>query len=174
MIRGEAKTAHENITKDLVEKFDSFPLHERIPPHLTLKRWFEFDQKGMDDLYKCIDWFTNSHKQSDYTLTGFGHFGTDVIYADVLASAEMKGDVLEFIGALHGVDGMTWDEFDNGGNFHATVAMGALKPFDYDQIWNYLQAGTQPNFKMKFDNIAVLKRENERWVVERVFEIEAQ
>ena len=44
-IRGDAKIAHEAITRDLAEKFDSFPIHERIPPHLTLKRWFELEDK---------------------------------------------------------------------------------------------------------------------------------
>jgi len=72
---------------------------------------------------------------------------------------------------LHEMNDMTFDEFDNGKDFHATVALGALKPFDYEKIWDYLAAKPQPDFKMKFDNIAVLKKPLDKWVVDRVWEI---
>ena len=55
---------------------------------------------------------------------------------------------------------------------HATVVMGALKPFDFEQIWNYLKTVPQPDFKMQFDNIAVLKRTVDRWIVDRVWELQ--
>ena len=171
LIRGEAGKAHENITKDLTLKFDTFPLHDRIPPHLTLKRWFDMDEKGMDTLYKCLDVFASSQKQSDYALAGFGNFGKDVIYVDVLPSPEMSQATLDLMSALHEIKKMTFDEFDNGSNFHATVVMGALKSFDYDQIWDYLKTVEQPNFKMKFDNIAILKKPIDKWVIDRVWEI---
>src|SRR3989344_2595611 len=100
LIRGEAGKAHENITKDLTLKFDTFPLHDRIPPHLTLKRWFDMDEKGMDTLYKCLDNFANSQKQSNYSLTGFGNFGKDVIYVDVIPSPEMSQSTLDLMSAL--------------------------------------------------------------------------
>lgn len=170
-IRGEAKIAHEAITRDLAEKFDSFPIHERIPPHLTLKRWFELDEQGMEALYKTLDAFAASQKQSDYALSGFGHFGEGVIYVDVVPSADMSKTVLGLLDALHKVEGLTFEEFDNGGNFHATVAMRALKPFDFDQIWNYLKTAPQPDFKMKFDNIAVFKKPIDVWEIERVWEL---
>jgi hypothetical protein len=47
LIRGEAKKAHEEITHKLAEHLDGFPIHERIVPHLTLKRWFELDEIGI-------------------------------------------------------------------------------------------------------------------------------
>ncbi|HTE48445.1 MAG TPA: 2'-5' RNA ligase family protein [Candidatus Paceibacterota bacterium] len=171
LIRGEAREAHENITKDLTLKFDTFPLHDRILPHLTLKRWFEMDGKGMETLYKCLDNFANSHKQSDYSLSGFGNFRKDVIYVDVIPSQKMSQDVLDLTDRLHEIPELTFDEFDNGSDFHATVAFGALKPFDYDQIWNYLKTIEQPNFKMKFDNVAILKKPIDKWIVDRVWEI---
>lgn len=171
LIKGEAGKAHENITKDLTLKFGTFPIHDRIPPHLTLKRWFEIDEKGMDTLYTCLDNFVNSHKQSEYSLVGFGNFGKDVIYVDVVPSPEMSKNALDLMSALHEIKEMTFDEFDNGSDFHATLVMGALKPFDYDQIWNYLKTIEQPNFKMKFDNIALMKKTKDKWEVDRVWEI---
>ncbi len=171
LIRGEARNTHEDITKDLTLKFDTFPIHDRIQPHLTLKRWFEMNEKGMETLYECLDNFVISHKQSDYTLTGFGNFRKDVIYVDVLPSPKMSQNALELMAELHEIKEMTFDEFDNGGDFHATVVMGALKSFDYDQVWNYLKTIKQPYFNMKFDNIAILKKPVDKWVVDRVWEI---
>ena len=170
-IRGDAKIAHEAITRDLAEKFDSFPIHERIPPHLTLKRWFELDEHGMDMLCKTLDTFSTTQKQSGYTLSSFGNFGEGVIYVDAIPSAEMSQSVVTLLDALHKVEGLTFEEFDNAGDFHATVAMRALKPFDFEQLWGYLKTVSQPNYQMKFDNIAVFKKPVDVWVVERVWEL---
>ncbi len=172
LLRGEAGKAHEAITRGLTERFDTFPIHNRIVPHLTLKRWFELDEAGMEQLYKTLDSFAASHVQSDYRLHGFNHFGEDVIYVDVKPSSEMSLTVRELMEDLHTINGMTFDEFDNTeDDFHATVVMGALKPFDYAPILEYLNAKEGMDFNMKFDNIAVLKRDTGKWVVDRVWEL---
>lgn len=172
LIQGEAKRAHEAITADLAEKFDSFPLHERIPPHLTLKRWFEPDQKMLATLDGVLSKFASDHEQSDYSLKGFGHFGADVIYVDVDPAPEVSQTVRELMQALRDVEGMTFDEFDEEeDDLHATVAMGALKPFDFDKLWEYLNSGEQPNFAMKFDNIALMRREEDKWEVVKIWKL---
>jgi len=172
LIRGEAQSAHEAITKDLAERFDTFPLHDRIAPHLTLKRWFELSDEGMKGLYTVLDDFADLHTQTAYRLKGFGHFGEDVIYVDVVPSKETSSAVRELMAVLHGIEGMTFDEYDNEeDDLHATVVMGALGPFDFDEVWNYVTSIKQPDFVMRFDNIALLKRTEERWVLERVWEL---
>ena len=172
IIRGEAKKTHEAITKDLVEKFDTFPIHDRIPPHFTLKRWFELDDIGMDTLYKTLDVFVATQKQSSYTLSGFGHFGKEVIYMGVVPSKETLITVKDLKTELHKIENLTFDEFDDIENdLHATLVFGALKPFDFDPIWKYLEEIPKPDFNIKFDNIVVMKRESDKWVVDRVWEI---
>lgn len=174
LIRGEAQIAHENITKDLAEKFDSFPIHKRLQPHLTLKRWFESDVVDMEALDRALGAYAESHKQSDYELKGFDHFRTDVIYVNVISTEETRANVRDLHTILHTVPNMTFDEYDDiDDDLHATVAMSALKAFDYDQIWNYLQAGPQPDFKMKFDNIALMRRETDKWEIVKVWELQA-
>ena len=65
-----------------------------------------------------------------------------------------------------------FDEYDDLKNdFYSTVAMRALKPFDFQQIWNYVSSTPRINLPMKFDNIAVLKKVDEKWVVDRVWEL---
>ncbi|PIR44721.1 MAG: hypothetical protein COV10_03465 [Candidatus Vogelbacteria bacterium CG10_big_fil_rev_8_21_14_0_10_51_16] len=171
LLRGEAGKAHAAITQDLAIKFDSFPLHERIVPHITLKRWFDLDNDGMQELYQCLDSFAETYHQSDYKLSGFGHFGEDVIYANIEPSPGMLSSVKNLKSALHSIKDLTFDEFDDHNNFHATVAMGALKPFDFSLLWNYLQGLPRTEFNMKFDNVAILKKLVDKWVVDRVWEL---
>jgi 2'-5' RNA ligase len=172
LIRGEAKEAHEAITKDLAERFDSFPMHTRIPPHLTLKRWFELDDGGMEELHKKLDDFTEAHVQSDLNLKDFGCFETKVIYVDVQPSEETLSTIRELMAELHTIEGLSFDEFDDIENdLHASVAIQAWKPFDFDKMWSYLQTTIAPDFRLKFDNVALLKREEDKWEIEKVWEL---
>ena len=171
LVRGKAKDYHEALTADLVEKFDVFPIHDRIQPHLTLKRWFELDETDLNSLYEILDQYAAAHTQSDYVMDSFNNFRDDVIFLDVTPSTKMQSDALELLEALRTHPGLEFDEYDNGSDFHATLTMAALKPFDYDAIRSYLGTIEQPNFTMKFDNIASLKKVDDKWVVDRVWEL---
>ena len=172
LIRGEAKKAHEAITKDLATRFNSFPIHERLPPHLTIKRWFEIDDKGMAVVRNTLDAFIASHTQSDYNLSEFNHFGDGVIYVDVKASQKMLSDIGQLKDSLRQVENLTFDEFeDRELVLHATVAMKALRLFDFTQLWDYLQTTNAPNFDLRFDNIALMKKETDTWVMDTVWEL---
>lgn len=171
-IRGEAGAAHEALTKDLAERFGVFPLHEMFPPHLTLKRGFELNETGIENLFSILDTFAAFHRQSDYKLHGFGHFEEDVIYMDVDASKEMVSTCSELITALHTIPDMEFHEYDDiEDDFHASVVMGRLKAFEYETVWKYLSSMEQPHFDMKFDNFAVMKKDGEKWIVDRLWEL---
>lgn len=171
LIRGGAKEAHEAITQDLVQKFDLFPIHERVTPHLTLKRWFKIGDQEMNELCNNLDIFTASQRQSQYSLSGFGNFGEGVIYVDVVPSSEMSKFVTDLLETLSKVGGLTFEEFDSPRDFHATVAMRSLKPFDFNKIWSYLKTVPQPSFQMRFDNFAILKKIDDKLFIERVWEL---
>lgn len=171
LVRGEARNYHISLTKDLVEKFDVFPIHDRIQPHLTLKRWFELEDKDMDTLYGLLDSYAASHTQSDYAMDSFGNFRDDVIFLDAKPSEKMQADVQDLMKILRTHPSLEFDEYDNGSDFHATLTMAALKDFDYDTIRSYLNTIEQPHFEMKFDNIAAMKKVDGKWVVDRIWEL---
>lgn len=134
LIRGEAKEAHEEMTRNLADHLDAFPIHERIVPHLTLKRWFELDEASLEMLHDCLDEFVTTHTQSPYRLHGLNHFGERVIYVDVEPSAEMSIIAKYLLNSLRKINGITFDEQDEiEDGFHATLAMRALKPFDFKE-----------------------------------------
>jgi 2'-5' RNA ligase len=172
LVRGEADDYLTSLSKDLVNKFDTFPIHNRITFHFTLKRWFELSEEDMQKLHALLDDFAQSHTQSDYTMNRFGNFREDVLFLDVDPSEKMQSDVLELMDALHTHPNLTFDDYDNGSDFHATLTMSALKPFDFQAIKDYLHTIEQPNFNLKFDNIAILKKPETTWVVDRVWELE--
>lgn len=171
LVRGHARGYHEALTKDLVEKFNVFPIHNRIQPHLTLKRWFELDDEDMDILYSLLDSYATTHTQSDYVMDGFSNFRDDVIFIDVKPSEKMQADVQDLMQTLRTHPSLAFDQYDNGSDFHATLTMSALKEFDYDAIRNYLETIPQPNFTMKFNNIATMKKVDGVWEVDRVWEL---
>ena len=159
LVRGGANDYLISLSKELVNKFDTFPIHNRIPFHFTLKRWFEISDEDMQKLHMLLDDFARSHTQSDYSMNIFGNFREDVLFLDVEPSEKMQSDVLQLMDVLHTHPSLTFDDYDNGSDFHATLAMNALKPFDFDVIKNYLDTIEQPAFNLKFDNIAILKNQ---------------
>lgn len=126
----------------------------------------------MEEVYAVLDLFMTSHTQSDYRLYGLNNFGDVAIYIDVDPSPEMSRTVKDLLSALHDVQDMTFDEVDSiEDDFHATLAMRSLKPFDFNETWEYLKTKKQLDFAMKFDNIAILKKEGEKWIPEHVWEL---
>ena len=43
--------------------------------------------------------------------------------------------------------------------------------FDFKETWDYLQSLKQMDFAMQFDNIAILKKENDKWIPDQVWEL---
>ena len=105
-------------------------------------------------------------------MNKFGGFREDVLFLDVEPTEKMQSDVLELMDVLHTHPSLTFDEYDNGSDFHATLAMSALKPFDFDAIKAYLITIKQPDFILKFDNIAILKKPDTGWMVDRVWQLQ--
>ncbi len=171
LIRGEAEIKHHSVMDDLANKFGISPFYELIPSHLTLKRGFESDEVDMTDLYERLDTFATTHTSSDYSLTGWGQFPEKAIYIDVVATELMSNTVAALLNCIRNMPGMNFHEYDNGAEFHASVAMSVFQPFDFSKVWDYLQTIEQPDFKMKFDNIATLKKVDDKWVVDKIWEL---
>lgn len=174
LIRGEADILQNRVIRDLVAKFGTYPVYEYVPSHITLKTSFDFDENRIGEVYGAVENFTSAHSQSDYRLKGYGNFGDVAIFIDVLPSDEMKSGVTELQNSLAKVPGVQLGQFDYNQKFHATVALGKLKPYSLNEIWSYLPSLPQPDFAMKFDNVAILKKISDRWIIEKIFEIKGR
>lgn len=171
LVRGEAGQYLESLRANLFKKFDTFPLHRYVPPHITLKYPFEVNEDIAGVLYKKLETFAGLQRQIKYSLVCFGSFKEYAIYVGVTYPKEMLQSILDLMKTLHGVDGITFDEFDGSSNLHATIATSKYKALNYGLVWGYLKTLPEPNFKLKFDNIAILKKNPDRWVIDHVWEI---
>lgn len=79
--------------------------------------------------------------------------------------------IAELLECIRTMPGMHFHGYDNGKDFHATVALSALQPFDFEKVWNYVHHLELLDYHLRFDNIATLRKEGEVWVVDRVFEV---
>jgi len=57
------------------------------------------------------------------------------------------------------------------GRGNEQIDVRALKPFDFKETWDYLQTLPKLDMILPFDNIAILKKVDNKWVPEKVWEL---
>jgi 2'-5' RNA ligase len=166
LLSGEAKKYHEALTRALANRYNIIPLHERVPPHLTVKVPFDADESQIRDVERVLRSFARTRHAATLTFSGFGHFGFRTIYLDIVKSAEATDFLREAIRTLH--DNIAWLPRPplEGNKLHASVAR-FLTRRQFRRIWRPLLA-TRPRFTVLFDNLAILKREDKAWKVHTV------
>lgn len=170
LIKGKAKEFNETLMYDVAKRFNVKGAIERKPPaHITLKYSFEIDK--IDELENIIKEFCTSNKRTEYKLNGFGSFDKNTIFIKVEPSNEMVRSYKKLINKLKKVKWMTWKEFDNTLNFHASIAHSDVNENNFEVIWNYVTKN-KPEFNLFFDNITILKMEKGIWRVHKEFLID--
>lgn len=166
LIKGTALKFHEKITEDVCYKFKV--KRQRLPAHFTLKAPFELDD--ICDLENEISTFVNSNKKQPVKIDGINHFGTNVIFMNIIPSKKALILYNDFIALLKNLDYLTWKKHDgNSKTFHATIVTH-LKENKFHEIWDYISK-YNPNFSIYFDNISILKWQKDKWVTYRKFEL---
>lgn len=163
LLSGDAKKYHERITRELSGRFRIVPLHERVPPHLTLKIPFEADTEQIHDVEKVLRSFARVRRSAPLILKGFGRFGFKTIYLDVCKSDQAVSLSRECINVLR--ENFPWlpNAPLEGNKLHASVAR-FLSRRQFLRMWKLLH-GLSPSFNSSFDNITILKKEDSHWSV---------
>ncbi len=170
LVKGEAQRYHHKICSELANKFGIKYLPATIPSHLTLKAPFETN--NIKSVEEKIENFLIDTKKTKLKLNGIGHFGKNVIFIDAKPSKEMIDTHKKLISKLKEIKGLQWKELENKGfQFHLTVATKGIK-LKFDEMWKYL-TNLNPSYNLEFDNIAILKYENGKWIVYKEYEIES-
>jgi len=168
LIKGEAGKYQQSLLKSIAKKFGVSSATQRMPPaHLTLKYSFETD--AIRPVESCLEDFTETHKKCQYTMKGISHFGVEVIFIDVVPSKAMEKIHAELIEALRKVPNILIKEYDGRTHFHASVAHTDIKE-KFKEIWADVSKES-PDFKVKFDNIAILKLAGGVWQVHKEFKL---
>ncbi|MES2134681.1 MAG: 2'-5' RNA ligase family protein [Patescibacteria group bacterium] len=163
LLSGDAKQYHAGLTRRLALKYRVTPLHERIPPHVTIKPPFETDELGIKEVERVLRSFVRSEPALPLVIDGFGRFGFRTIYLDVYKSGEVVSLVRRLIHTLN--TNISWMPAYplEGNKLHASVAR-FLDRRQFRRIWRELRT-LSPRFESTFDTIAILKKEGRSWEI---------
>lgn len=166
LINGNALDFHEKVTQDVCHNFKV--KRQRLPAHFTLKAPFELDD--ISELEIKISEFVKLREKQPVKIDGLAHFGTNVIFMNIIPSKEALILYNDFITLLKGVNYLTWKRHDgNSKIFHSTIVTH-LKEDKFYKIWNYVSK-YNPQFSIYFNNISILKWEVDRWVTYKKFNL---
>lgn len=163
LLTGDAEAYHAGLTRELSLKYRIIPLHDRIPPHITVKPPFETDEIGIQDVERTLRSFAHHEHSQPLVVNGFGRFGFRTVYMDVYKSTEAVSLVRRLIHTLN--TNISWMPTYplEGNKLHASVAR-FLNRKQFRRIWRELRL-LRPRFESTFDNIVILKKEGRSWKV---------
>ena len=163
LLSGEARAYHERLTRELAFRYQIFPLHEKVTPHITVKPPFETDEEGIAEVERVLRACAHNERAAPLSIKGFGHFGFRTIYLDTQKNPEAVSLVRSVVRALN--ENISWmPRFVHEGNkLHASVAR-FMDRVQYRRVTRYLAKET-PTFKVEFDNLAILRKNGKTWEV---------
>ncbi len=172
LIQGEMATWHINLAKSISEKFNTWKLHEKLPPHITI--FYPFNTDNIDIIKNLlVSWTKNKKAPGRFVISDFDHFDDKVVFAKVEADLSIRELVEGLRRNLKEIPGMPEDGFSVW-HPHATLA-NRLSSQEINQIWNYVLTLKKPNFIVPFDNVTIFRGEpnlfegESKWVIEKSF-----
>jgi len=170
LIEGEVEKFHQRLVRTVGPKFGEKHLVENPrPSHVTLNSPFQFD--NLKELEKIIRLFANKNNSSVLEIDGFGNFRRFVAFLNTKFSEKGIKIQKKLIRELKSL-GLEPHEFDKKWKPHATIAYGNTKK-NFDNIWNYLKKLDKSKFKIRFDNITILKKPRKYWKVHKIYRLKA-
>lgn len=165
----EVTKYNQQLVEEVGPKFaENYLIENPRPPYITLKSPFYMEDTST--METALANFVKKCKPAEVELDGFGSFNSKVSYLKINFSAEAIQIQKELLKEISNFKEIYLKEFDTEFKPHLTVAYGNT-PEIFDNIWEYLQQMPQPNFKMKFDNITLLKKVKNEWQIYKEFKI---
>lgn len=166
LIPGEVSVWHNELMREISDKFGTWKIYEQLPPHITIYRPVEMDD--IRSVEKLIhDWLREVKALGDITMAGFDRFDDRVVFAKTEVSKSTMNRVLDLRNKIKNLpnvlveDSVDWSP-------HATLAY-KLTPPEINKIWDYVMTKEKPNFYFPFNNITILRYGKNKWDVEKTF-----
>ena len=162
----EVRDYHQELRLKLVSQF-GLRVNINVPAHITIK--YPFDVEDTDEIEKVVQEFCDTQVKTEWMLQGFNHFinkDNYVVFIDVVSSAETRIAHSNFLDKLRKISWVQWGQFDTADlHYHVTLATHGLTADNFDAVWSFLDQQEKPNFKVFFDNLALVQiEENSRSV----------
>lgn len=167
LIEGDAAAWHTELAKTISEKFNTWELHKKVPPHITIFQSFEtVDINPVKNLLR--EWAQSRSISGDLTVLGFDHFEDRVVFAGVDTDPSSKQLVEELREALRKIPTMPTEDFPIW-HPHATLA-NHVSAQEINQIWDFVLTLEKPNYVLPFNNVTLFRFEgDQKWVIEESF-----
>ncbi len=169
LISGEAAEWHISTTKKVSDKFGTWKLYEKLPPHITI-----FYPEGVEDITEIInyirDWVEKNKVSGNFYISGFDRFDDKVVFAKINVDESVSRVIENLRAGIRNISSIPNESFPDW-HPHATLA-NKLTPEDIDRIWEYTSQLDKPNFILPFNNITIFKFVgDQKWVVDESFEL---
>lgn len=165
VVKGKAGEFNNNLRRELFNNFKA--KSSKLPAHFTIKAPFEYD-KDISDLNEAMKDFCENEKAEPFTIDGYDHFDSRVVYMKVNMSREAKELHDKLIDVMSSVSYVEFDNKDGKDKiFHLTLASKNLRPI-YHKVWEYVQQ-YPCEFQCSFDNVTIYKWEEGTWKVYKEF-----
>lgn len=145
LIKGEAKSYHNNLARKISKKFNVNCVSDKIDPHITLKYFDQqLDENMLQQVEAILGEFVKIYKKSKIRLKGIGHL----------------------VKELNKLKWISWLECDREKvHFHSTLATEDIEE-KFDEIVSFLSA-EKPDFNL--DNITIMAKPKEKWIIHKEF-----
>ncbi|MEW8955416.1 2'-5' RNA ligase family protein [Clostridium sp.] len=152
LIEGEAKDFHENLVKEICERFNVKP--QKLPMHITLKAPFEIE--SIEEVEKVTEKFVENKNSCAIEIKDYNHFRDNVIFMDVLPSIEAKELHREYYKLLKDIKDLKWSSNEGEDiKFHCTLVSRRISS-KFKDIWDYV-IKKQASFKSEMKNITIME-----------------
>jgi len=172
LLEGEVAEYHRELTLELSRSFNTYPIHEKVSPHITVKIPFEANGYEIARVEDTLERFAEAHAPEPMIMEGFGRFGFKTIYLDVVKSRAAANVVRECVEELNALEWMQRVRHE-GNKLHVSVAR-FLTYTQFKRVWRNLKH-ERPRFKHTLDSLVILRKEAgaRTWSVHREFSLTA-
>ncbi len=169
LIKGDAKKYRNKLVRGIGPKFgENYVLDSKLPAHITLKVPFEI--RDIKKVEKILDKFSKKHKSKDIEIVGFNHFKGSVAFLKFNFPKYALKVQRELITELEKLKDVSINEHDKKWTPHATISYCNNRE-NFDKIWDFLNKLEVSHFKLKFDNITIMKKTGKYWKIHKEFKL---
>ncbi len=160
LLSGDVERYYEALSREISRRFQTLPLHERVPAHITLKPPFETDEDGVQSVERALRSFARTIDPIPLTINGFGKFGFRTIYLNV-NNEEAIECVRKSVSFMNTHFPWMPHPIHEGNKPHISVAR-FLDRTESRHIWRQLK-DSRVRFSTYIDNVAILRKEERKW-----------
>lgn len=167
LIQGEAAQWYVKFTKNISDRFDTWKIYEKIPPHITIFQPFDID--NIESILNLLNtWSKSQEIRGNIVISGFDRFDDRIIFAKVASNSSISIAVRNLKKQLQAIPKMPEEDYPRW-HPHVTLA-DRLDSEKIVAIWKYISILEVPNFILPFNNIALFSYSGDKvWQVDKLF-----